>query len=327
MKKIPTRTCLGCMNISPKKELIRIVKQNDGTIFVDTSGNEWVYNGNDLDITANSDAQTITVTCTEYGPVEAADNSITQTLEATYLTVQQPNAATVGRNIESDSELRARRDQSNGSQGNTVLESLVGALLEVTGIDDVQIINNNTNTEDTADDTTPVPAHSVYIIIRKANNVVIDDSVIGNIIYNKMTPGISTTEFTGTNGAAGKYAVPLVPSIDYITNTVYWKNATPISPQIDVTITPSTNYTKATSTNIKNAVLNYLNNIKLSEVVSANDIIIAATYADSNARYVVQNVDVSNALNNDNTYYYYPDDDEHINISTVGSNIRIRFGA
>ncbi len=38
MKKIPTRTCLGCMNISPKKELIRIVKQNDGTIFVDKTG-------------------------------------------------------------------------------------------------------------------------------------------------------------------------------------------------------------------------------------------------------------------------------------------------
>ena len=38
MKKIPTRTCLGCMNISPKKDLIRIVKQNDGTIFVDKTG-------------------------------------------------------------------------------------------------------------------------------------------------------------------------------------------------------------------------------------------------------------------------------------------------
>lgn len=38
MKKIPTRTCLGCMNISTKKELIRIVKQNDGTIFVDKTG-------------------------------------------------------------------------------------------------------------------------------------------------------------------------------------------------------------------------------------------------------------------------------------------------
>ena len=38
MKKVPTRTCLGCMSILPKKELIRIVKQNDGTIFVDKTG-------------------------------------------------------------------------------------------------------------------------------------------------------------------------------------------------------------------------------------------------------------------------------------------------
>ena len=280
-------------------------KLYNGTIFIDTTGNEWVYSGNDIDITANSSAVPITVTCTEFGPIKADENSITQTLEATYLTVKQPAPANVGRNIESDSELRARRDQSNGAQGNTVLESLVGALLEVTGIDDVQIINNNTNTVYTSDDTTSVQAHSVYIIIRQSQNVVIDNSTIGNIIYNKMTAGISTTKFTGTNGTAGEYSVSLVPSISDITNTVYWKNATPIHPTITVKINKGRNYTPNTTQNIGNAILNYLNNIKLSNVVSANDIMIAATYADSTAAYTINSVDVSQALNNDNTYYYY----------------------
>lgn len=38
MKKLPQRTCLGCGENKPKQELIRIVKQNDGNIFVDITG-------------------------------------------------------------------------------------------------------------------------------------------------------------------------------------------------------------------------------------------------------------------------------------------------
>lgn len=38
MKKIPQRTCLGCSESKPKKELIRIVKQSDGKIFIDKTG-------------------------------------------------------------------------------------------------------------------------------------------------------------------------------------------------------------------------------------------------------------------------------------------------
>ena len=38
MKKIPQRTCLGCGEPKPKNELIRIVKQNDGNIFIDKTG-------------------------------------------------------------------------------------------------------------------------------------------------------------------------------------------------------------------------------------------------------------------------------------------------
>ena len=38
MKKIPMRMCTGCMEMKPKKELIRIVKTAEGEIKVDTTG-------------------------------------------------------------------------------------------------------------------------------------------------------------------------------------------------------------------------------------------------------------------------------------------------
>lgn len=38
MKKIPLRTCMGCNEKKPKKELIRIVKNKNEEIFVDRTG-------------------------------------------------------------------------------------------------------------------------------------------------------------------------------------------------------------------------------------------------------------------------------------------------
>ena len=38
IKKMPMRRCLGCMESKPKKELIRIVKSQDGSINVDRTG-------------------------------------------------------------------------------------------------------------------------------------------------------------------------------------------------------------------------------------------------------------------------------------------------
>ena len=37
MKKLPQRTCVGCNIKKDKKELIRIVKNKEGKIFIDTS--------------------------------------------------------------------------------------------------------------------------------------------------------------------------------------------------------------------------------------------------------------------------------------------------
>ena len=38
MKNIPQRTCIGCNEVKNKNELIRIVKNKEGNIFVDKTG-------------------------------------------------------------------------------------------------------------------------------------------------------------------------------------------------------------------------------------------------------------------------------------------------
>lgn len=38
VKKIPQRMCTGCMEMKPKKELIRIVKNKEGEVSLDLTG-------------------------------------------------------------------------------------------------------------------------------------------------------------------------------------------------------------------------------------------------------------------------------------------------
>jgi len=40
LKKIPLRTCMGCNEKKPKKELIRVVKNKDNEIFIDKKGRQ-----------------------------------------------------------------------------------------------------------------------------------------------------------------------------------------------------------------------------------------------------------------------------------------------
>ena len=38
VKKIPMRMCLGCNEMKPKKELIRVVRDKEGTVSLDLTG-------------------------------------------------------------------------------------------------------------------------------------------------------------------------------------------------------------------------------------------------------------------------------------------------
>mgnify|MGYP004605112991 CR=1 FL=1 len=51
-KKVPMRTCIGCRQVKNKKELIRVVKNKEGQVFVDLTGRQ---NGRGAYICANKD--------------------------------------------------------------------------------------------------------------------------------------------------------------------------------------------------------------------------------------------------------------------------------
>lgn len=281
--------------------------------FVDKSGTEWV---GDVSVTLGpGESAEVKVTCTESGPIDAPAGWIAQTLLVMNLKVEQIEDAVRGSNEESDTELRQRRAQSSGANGISVLESLVGALLEVTGIDDVSIYNNNTLENATAKDGTTIAPHNMYIIVRQQNGLNIADATIGDLIYTKLTPGIKTTASTATstNGTAKSYEfIPqmLGVTINYLNQFVYWKKAVAIKPTITAKIKPTQYFTENEFAMIAQEVYNYANNIKLGDSIDADQIFIAILEADPEFKgqrtytVSVSNVSVASTDNPD-TYYEY----------------------
>ena len=294
--------------------------------FVDAAGNIWTHTGTES--FSVNETKELYVVCDDEGPIEAPAGWIKNTLTTSTLSVLQNVDANIGENIESDVSLRSRRIQSNGANGLTVLESLTGALLNISGIRDVLIYNNGSDANITAADGTNVDAHSIYIIIRKDAGIEIADSTIGNIIHGKLTPGIHTCDSTSsaTYGTAksyeyivSAYGIQIAESSQYI----YWKEAIPTHTQMSISLNPFSYFTTSEFSFIADSLITYLNGLSISTVISANDMLIETINADpkfkGNATYTVGTITPTGTTNYD-TYYNYTTYSYKINTGTVGSN-------
>lgn len=280
--------------------------------FVDQAGTEWSYNG---EITlASNETQEITVVCTEAGSIQAPTGWIIETVETLPIDVVQSQPANVGLERETDNELRAKRNQSSGAAGTTVLASLVGALYNLSGVRDVKIYNNNTDSNISAKDTTTVGPHSIYVAIRKEEGVTIKDEAIGTIIYEKLTPGISTNASTAAsaNGTAKDYIYVvkiLGAEISLSQQHVYWKECKGIAPQITIQLNPTTYFSSDNiRDNVGPALMEYLNKLEIGTDLTQNAILVETISLDPLFRgkptYTVGTITISSATNPD-TYYKY----------------------
>lgn len=303
--------------------------------FLDNNGNTWSANTVEQMVFEPGTPQTIIVTCDESGPIEAVAGSITTPLNMQVLmTVTQENDALPGTSTETDNQLRERRSTSASKTGSSILESLSGALLDVTGINDVRIYNNNTLSDVVAKDGTVIEPHSTYVIIRQDANSNIAESLIGSIIYEKMTPGILTTQTTDdTTGEDKSFNYQQYVSgevlLPDIYQTVYWKQATSIAPQIVITLSITNNFAtnnNSTAMRIKQFVENYCNNLRISENINLD--ILKSTIINADPQYLgsstysLTSVTINGVANNyvnPDTYFNY----SNISVSKSGTTYTI----
>ena len=275
----PSNVYITVKNIGNDPITIKKSSDADGTTFVDVSGAEWLYEGNDVILNAGT-SQSIQVFSSIAGEVEAVAGSIVQAIGNQYLEVTQPTNANLGNDAETDSELRARRAQSVGATGTTVLDALTGALLNITAIRDVKIYNNNTNANTTALDGTVIGPHSIYVIVRREDGIIVPDSTIGQLISDMLTPGIGTTE----PAVATKKSYNVARASQYLSladEVFHWKECVPVTTgTITITLNKFANYSNETAALIQQRVIEYFDALPIGQALNQNDVLFTAMTAD-----------------------------------------------
>jgi uncharacterized phage protein gp47/JayE len=176
---------------------------------------------------------TVTAACTTQGATTAAPNTLTVLLTPTsgWQSASNAGSAAPGNPVESDATLRQRQTVSTALPAQTVLDGIIGDLLNLPGVTAVAADNNTSGTTDG----NGVPGHTLCMIVQGGN---IQDIV--NVIGLKKTIGCGT--YGNTSGTyVDAYGRP---------ETIYFEVPTQITIKGAVVISPLSGYSSAVGTEI-----------------------------------------------------------------------------
>lgn len=176
-----------------------------------------------------------------YGAINPPVNSITKVITqvVNLETVNNPNPAYVGRNTETDTQIRQRYSRSVHVLGTTMVESIEAAIYEyVEGVTSARVYENNTDSID-SDGRSP---HSIEAIVQGG-----DPIRIASIIRRKKAAGIDTF---GTQ-------MELVADSQGIEHPIYFNRPTELPIWVKVTLTknPEEDFPGDTAAQVANIVV------------------------------------------------------------------------
>lgn len=127
----------------------------------------------------------VIATAQEPGAIQAAANTVNRIFTPTlgWQSVDNAAAATAGDPVESDGELRIRQAQSTAIPSLTVLDGILGAIQNLSGVTRARSYENDTGSTDG----NGIPAHSISMVVEGGNTTDICET-----IQIKKTPGCGT---------------------------------------------------------------------------------------------------------------------------------------
>ncbi len=184
-----------------------------GTGIVDNTA-VWDYLG---DGTAVVD---VAMESVDTGPKVAIARSITviETPVSGWSSVINVLAATQGVDVETDGELRIRRENELAASGTTTIDAIRTALLAVDSVTSVSLFVNNTDTTDPDG----VPPHSIEALVQGGSSQDIVDALFANVAAGIYTHGSNFGTAVDSEGNS---------------HTIHYSTPTPINAYIDITLT------------------------------------------------------------------------------------------
>lgn len=227
----------------------------------DQQGNLWSLPGT---VTLTGGLVNVTATCTTPGSVAAEPDTINviNTPTAGWTSVTNDDAATPGKPVEADSELRARQSISVALPSTTPVASTIAAILAAPGVIRVApgyptpdgpgtSIENPTG----ATDSWGNPPHSISMVVQCT-----DTLTVATAIYVKKTIGCFTN---------GTTTVPVVDAVTKVTSSISFFQPTDYPIFLLVTLSGyGSTPTSAIVNSVQTTLVSYLNALAIGETVS-----------------------------------------------------------
>ena len=193
---------------------------------------------------------TVEATSHEKGYIAALPNTINIVVTPVYgwLGVTNTYQANPGNDAETDASLRARYAISTQAPADSIFESLLASLKQIAGVTKVKGYENDTGVADS----NGLPAHSVTFVVEGGDN-----TDIATEIYYKKTPGCYTNGTTAVNLTSPTGNITVIRFYRPTYKTVYVK----------VFVKKLTGYNDNYATDIKNAIVDYVNGLDIAETV------------------------------------------------------------
>lgn len=194
----------------------------------------------------------------ETGSIAVPVGSLTeiQTPVSGLISVSNAKAGDIGRELESDIELRARRSNSLSFSGSGTLEAIRASVLNIEGVTSASISENNTDNTDTS---TNMPPHSFQLLVAGGN-----DQSIANTIWQKKPAGIQSF---------GNVTV-VVKDSNNKEHNISFSRANKKYIFAKVTITKTTEFIESSTQVIKNNIVAQVNSLG-----SGNKVILNSLYS------------------------------------------------
>lgn len=224
----------------------------------DVAGNKW-----NLPATVTIPlAGEITVTATSAigGAISAGSNSINVISTPTlgWQTVNNLAAATIGRNAETDAELRTRQRVSTAQPSQTVFEGVLGGIQNITGVTKAELYENDSNVTDA----NGLPAHSISAVVQGG-----DQQLIADKIALRKTIGC---------GTYGTTAVNVVDTMGVL-NVINFYRPTLATIKINITVQALIGWSSSYIVDIQNELIAAIQALSIGE-----DILFVKLYSPAN---------------------------------------------
>jgi uncharacterized phage protein gp47/JayE len=208
-----------------------------------------------------SGTATATATCSTPGPIAAVAGTITRisTPTAGWVSVTNPQAATLGQLAETDSQLRARQAISVALPGMTMLQSAIAAIAASENVTRYDVVENPTGAVDALGN----PAHSLTAVVEGGA-----DAVVAQAIYSKRGIGCFTH---------GTTTVEVSDPINGTTIPISFDRPTYVPIFVTMTVHGQNGFTSTTVIAIQTAIVTYLNSLQIGESVNFSSMYQAAS--------------------------------------------------